>query len=118
MTRPILTVACRAGELVETLSESVRQAVHQQLDELIAGSERCPYVLTEAAERLIDDTEPMLSAERDTREEEPPVLIHDDDCGARLDADGLCPFCGFCPDMQSVAIVRPVQSAERPGGGT
>lgn len=68
MTRPIPTIICRAGELVETLSESVRQAVHAQLDELIAGGERCPYVLTEAGERLIDDTEPMLSAERDSRE--------------------------------------------------
>lgn len=57
MTRPIPTIICRAGELVETLSESVRQAVHAQLDELIAGGERCPYVLTEAGEEVARECE-------------------------------------------------------------
>ena len=33
------------------------------------------------------------------------VLMHDDDCGAELDARGRCPKCGFAPDMQSTAFV-------------
>lgn len=52
MTRPILTIACRARDLTSTLAESVRVAVHAQLDELIQGSQRCPYVLTEAGHEI------------------------------------------------------------------
>lgn len=36
MTRPVLTVACKANDLVETLAESLRVVAHAQLDELIA----------------------------------------------------------------------------------
>ena len=32
------------------------------------------------------------------------VLIHDDDCGEVLNADGLCPKCQFYPDMQSTSF--------------
>lgn len=49
MTRPILTVVCKARDL-------------------IAGSQRCEYVLTEAGERVLDDSESRLSAELDTGE--------------------------------------------------
>jgi hypothetical protein len=34
------------------------------------------------------------------------MLIHDDGCGAALDADGMCPRCKFHPDMQSTAVVK------------
>lgn len=48
------TIVCKARDLTETLAESIRLDVHRQLDELIAGSERCPYVLTEAGERAVE----------------------------------------------------------------
>lgn len=70
MTRPILTLACRAGELAETLAESCRVVVHRQLDAIIAAyQDPIPYAVTEAGlrERMADDVEPMMSAERDTR---------------------------------------------------
>lgn len=74
MTRPILVVACKARDLSATLAESIRVDIHQQIDDLIAGSQRCEYVLTEAGEdalreRLVADVEPRFSAELDTREE-------------------------------------------------
>lgn len=30
------------------------------------------------------------------------LLFHDDGCGELLDQTGLCPHCGFHPDMQSL----------------
>jgi len=33
----------------------------------------------------------------------PVELYHDDDCGEAL-VDGMCPKCGFAPDMQSTAF--------------
>lgn len=60
MTRPILVVACKARDLTDTLAESIRVDIHRQLDDLIAGSERCAFVLTEAGEDAL--------RERDTRE--------------------------------------------------
>ena len=35
------------------------------------------------------------------------VAIHDDSCGAVLDADGRCPVCKFIPDMQSIVLITP-----------
>lgn len=35
-------------------------------------------------------------------------FIHDDGCGATLNADGMCPACGFHPDMQSCKLVKRV----------
>lgn len=32
------------------------------------------------------------------------VMFHDDDCGEILNKNGLCPKCGFHPDMQSTAF--------------
>ncbi len=32
------------------------------------------------------------------------VMVHDDDCGEILDAEGRCPKCGFHPDIQSTAF--------------
>ena len=72
MTRPVLAIACKANELVETLAESLRVVVHAQLDELIAAyQEPIPYAVTEAGmrERLADDEESRFSAELDMREE-------------------------------------------------
>lgn len=43
-----ITIACKAGSLVETLAESIRVDIHKQLDEAIQASQRCPYVLTQA----------------------------------------------------------------------
>lgn len=37
MTRPILTVACKARDLSATLGESIRVDIHRQLDDLIVG---------------------------------------------------------------------------------
>lgn len=54
------TIVCRARDLSATLAESLHVDLHRQLDDLIAGSERCPYVLTEAGEDAL--------RERDTRE--------------------------------------------------
>lgn len=31
-------------------------------------------------------------------------MVHDDDCGEILDAEGRCPKCGFHPDIQSTAF--------------
>lgn len=45
------------------------------------------------------DGQPIAKASR------PMKLIHDDDCDATLEPDGLCPRCGFHPDMQSTAFV-------------
>lgn len=47
-----ITITCKARDLTETLAESVRVAIHRQLDELIQGSQRCPYVLTEAGHEI------------------------------------------------------------------
>jgi hypothetical protein len=33
-------------------------------------------------------------------------IFHDDDCGATLTPDGLCPKCGFYPDLQSKGARR------------
>lgn len=41
-------------DLAPVLRESILEAIHRQLDELIAGSERCPYVLTEDGERVAE----------------------------------------------------------------
>ena len=46
------TIVCKANDLVETLAESIRVAIHAQLDDIIAGSERCPYVLTPEGEEV------------------------------------------------------------------
>ena len=55
MTRPVLTIACRAGELVETLAESLRVVVHAQLDELIALQQTRGdrWTLTDEGERAV-----------------------------------------------------------------
>jgi len=34
------------------------------------------------------------------------IMVHDDDCGETLDSAGLCPRCGFHPDMQSTGITE------------
>jgi hypothetical protein len=40
MKQPSITIVCKARDLKAALEESIRQVVHQQLDELIAGSQR------------------------------------------------------------------------------
>lgn len=34
------------------------------------------------------------------------LMLHDDDCGIFLDAEGECPACGFHPDMQSTGFAE------------
>ena len=55
MTRPVLTIACRAGELRERLAESLRVVVHAQLDELIALQQTRGdrWTLTDEGERAV-----------------------------------------------------------------
>lgn len=48
MTKAIVSVACKARDLTDTLSESIRADIHAKLEELIQSSQRCPYVLTQA----------------------------------------------------------------------
>lgn len=43
-----ITIACKARDLTDTLSESIRTDIHKKLEELIQSSQRCPYVLTQA----------------------------------------------------------------------
>ncbi len=44
--------------------------------------------------------------------------IHDDSgidgsyCGAILSWKGVCPKCGYIPDMQSIAIIRPLSKTK------
>ena len=36
----------------------------------------------------------------------PQIMFHDDDCDEPLDKTGLCPQCGFHPDMQSTGFIE------------
>ena len=56
MTRPVPTIICRAGDLVETLAESIRVNVSEQLDELIALQQTRGdrWTLTDEGERAVE----------------------------------------------------------------
>jgi hypothetical protein len=40
-------------------------------------------------------------------------IYHDDDCGETLTLDGLCPKCGFKPDLQSKGARRTIKEYRR-----
>lgn len=44
-------------DLATVLRESILEAIHKQLDDLIAWNQRCPYVLTEAGESALRERE-------------------------------------------------------------
>lgn len=44
-------------DLAPVLRESILEAIHKQLDDLIAWNQRCPYVLTEAGESALRERE-------------------------------------------------------------
>lgn len=55
--RVVPTIICRAGDLVETLAESIRVNVSEQLDELIALQQTRGqrWTLTEQGEREVEN---------------------------------------------------------------